>query len=72
MKNNMSKQVKLLMIISGVLSGIGLIILMIISLNYWKLDLIWHLLMCFSVVAVWIIINIIGIKIILKKNKLKV
>lgn len=69
MKSKEIKNIKLLMIASGGLSAVILIILIIMSNYYWKLDLIWHLLMCFSVIMIWILINIIGIKIILRKHK---
>lgn len=69
MKSKEAKNIKLLMIASGGLSAVILIILIIMSNYYWKLDLIWHLLMCFSVIMIWILINIIGIKIILRKHK---
>lgn len=66
---NRAKLVKTYMIVSGIVTGIILITLMILNFFLWDLDLLPIIGMCFATITLWIIANIIGIKIILNKYK---
>ena len=66
---NKVKILKIFMIISGIVAGVMLISLMILNHYLWDLDLLPIIGICFATIAIWIITNIIGIKIILYKYK---
>ncbi len=66
---NKVKILKIFMIISGIVAGVTLISLMILNHYLWDLDLLSIIGICFATITLWIITNIIGIKIILNKYK---
>lgn len=66
MKKKIVNRIKRLMIITGIIDVVILAFFMFLSFNYWQLNLIIYLLVCFVIIFSWIIVNIIGIKIILR------
>lgn len=66
MKKKIVNKIKRLMIITGIIAIVILAFFMFLSSSYWQLNLIIYLLVCFVIIFSWIIVNIIGIKIILR------
>ena len=62
---NKSKQIKLFMIITGIIIGIILVTFMILNHYLFKLDFLYSILCCFLIIIFWIFVNYIGIKLLL-------
>jgi hypothetical protein len=64
---NKAKKIKNYMIITGIVIGIILVVFMILNKYIFELDFIWSMLFCIAIILSWILLNIIGIKILLHK-----